>query len=159
MKRVLGLAIFSTLGIVACGSGPMAADPVPVAACQQRNTGTLVMANNSTNLLPRDVYIDGGSIGTLPYGSQFTRDVTAGVAHPVEFRSTVSGGIVSTASPNIVQCTTLTLTNTSRRRAKATTIVRTVGLSAPICSLLVVIGACSRRVLQAGSESEAEPLG
>jgi hypothetical protein len=109
MNRILGVAIISTLGIVGCGSNPITADPIP--PCQQRNTATLVMVNNSGNLLPRDVYIDGGSIGTLPYGSQFSRDVTAGVAHPVEFRSTVSGAIVSSASPNIVQCTTFTLTN------------------------------------------------
>jgi len=86
--------------------------PPPTPACETNHTGTLIVVNHAANLLPRDVYVDGANWGTLPYGSQFTREVAAGVPHPVECRDTATGRIVSTAQPNIAQCQAYTLTNT-----------------------------------------------
>jgi len=99
---------------IACGGSntPTAPTPAPVPDCQAHNTATLVMVNSATNLLPREVYLDGADIGLLPFGSQLQRTISAGVAHPVEFRSAVNGIVVSNAQPNLVQCSTFTLTNT-----------------------------------------------
>jgi hypothetical protein len=91
-------------------SGPLPCTYPP--ACEVNHTGTLVLVNNAAPLTPRDVYLDGGFIGTLPYGSQFTREVAAGVAHSVKFVSSITGVVVSTAQPIVNQCSTSTLSNT-----------------------------------------------
>jgi hypothetical protein len=96
-----------------CGSSPTApAPPPPAPACQTNNTATLILVNNSDFLIPRDAYLDGAFIGTIPYGNSVTREISAGVAHPVLFRSSINGSLISSAQPNLVRCSSFTLTNT-----------------------------------------------
>lgn len=108
MKRLILLALLFTIG---CGGkgNPVAPAPV-VPECQLRNSATLILVNNA--LSSRDAYLDGAFIATLgSSGGSITRDVSAGVAHPVVFRSSINGVAVSSASPNIIQCQSFTLTN------------------------------------------------
>ena len=118
-NRVPAIGLWMGLiALSACGSSPVAPAPVPVPvpipvpACQTNSTATLILANQSVSLTPRDVYLDGVFLGTVPYGSTVTRDVSAGVPHPVVFRSTLTGLAVSNAQPNLIQCSSSTLTNT-----------------------------------------------
>lgn len=126
MRRLLALLVLCS--IAACGSDPVApaptcqdrtatnfGGPLPCTfppECERNHTGTLVLINRGVTLTPRDAYVDGANVGTIPYGSQITLTVTAGIAHNVVFRSTIGGGVVSTAQPIVNQCSSFTLTNT-----------------------------------------------
>jgi hypothetical protein len=111
MKPICIAVLGAVVALSACGGDSNPIEPSKP-TCEVHNTATLTIVNSSTNLLPRNVELDGTVLGVLPYGSQLQREVSAGVAHPVTFRSTSSGFVVSTASPNLIQCSTFTLTNT-----------------------------------------------
>ena len=79
--------------------------------CQLHNTGTLVLKNNAANLQPRDAIVNGADWGTIPWGSQISRDVVAGATYTVVFTATSNGvAVTAPAAEIVVQCSTTTLT-------------------------------------------------
>jgi len=99
------------LGVVlsACGNSPVA--PAPVPECAYNHTGDLVLVNLSDSGAPRDVYVDGHIVTTLPYGNQAVVTADAGVVHTVEWVSTITGGTRDVTRVLVDECTTTTLTN------------------------------------------------
>lgn len=98
------------MGVVisACGhSNPIA----PVLECEVDHTGDLDLINLSDNLAPRDVYVDGHIVTTIPSGGHVIVAAAAGRVHTVEWVSTLSGATVDVTRVGVDECTTTTLTN------------------------------------------------
>ena len=90
----------------ACGT------PVePIPQCEYDQTGALVLVNLSDSGAPRDVYVDGAIVTTLPYGAQTVITASARVVHTVEWVSTITGGTRDVTRVALDVCTTTTLNN------------------------------------------------
>ena len=89
-----------------CG-GPV--EPIP--ECEYNQTGDLVLVNFSDSGAPRDVYVDGHIVTTLPFGSQAVVTLAARVIHDVEWVSTITGGTRDVTRVAVDVCTTTTLNN------------------------------------------------
>jgi hypothetical protein len=94
------------LTLSACGN-PVA----PIAACEYDQTGDLVLVNLSDSGAPRDVYVDGHIVTTLPYGAQTVVTASAPVVHTVEWVSTITGGTRDVTRVAVDVCSTTTLNN------------------------------------------------
>ena len=90
-----------------CGGNPVA----PVPQCAYDHTGDLVLVNLSDAGTPRDVYVDGHFVTTIPYGGQIVVAAAAGVVHTVEWVSTISGDTRDVTRVLVDECTPTTLTN------------------------------------------------
>jgi hypothetical protein len=106
--RIAGLAIL--LAVTACGGKSPAAPTVP--ACQQNNTAELTFGNRSTSNTTYDVMLNGSRVTTVAPGNNSSPyTLAAGTAHSVSFRITnTTIAACNTASPNLAQCTSQTLT-------------------------------------------------
>ena len=60
---------------------------------------------------PRDVYVDGHIVATVPYGAQIVVTADAGVVHSVEWVSTITGGTRDLTRVVVDECRPTTLTN------------------------------------------------
>lgn len=92
------------LAVFLSGCSPVA----PIGGCQ---TGDLDLVNLSDNLAPRDVYVDGHFVATLPSGAHIVVTAAAGVVHTVEWDSTFTGNTLDVTRVLVDECTTTTLTN------------------------------------------------
>jgi hypothetical protein len=102
-KYVLLLGLVVTLS--ACHGNPAGPE------CAFEDTGDLVLVNLSDSGAPRDLYVDGRFVTTLPYGNQAVVTADAGVIHTVEWVSTISGNTRDVTRVAVDQCTTTTLNN------------------------------------------------
>jgi len=93
------------LMLSACHGNPIGPD------CAYDHTGDLVLVNLSDSGAPRDLYVDGGFVTTLPYGNQALVTADAGLAHTVEWVSTISGNTRDVTRVIVDECTTTTLNN------------------------------------------------
>lgn len=100
-------AALLSVALSACGGTPV--QPIP--QCEYDQTGDIVLANFSDSGAPRDVYVDGHIVTTLPFGSQTVVEVAAGVVHTVEWVSTITGGTRDVTRVAVDVCTTTTLNN------------------------------------------------
>jgi hypothetical protein len=101
--RLTSLAVI----LSACGGNPVA----PLPQCAYDHTGDLVLVNLSDAGTPRDVYVDGHLVTTIPYGGQIVVAAAAGVVHTVEWVSTITGGTRDVTRVLVDECTPTTLTN------------------------------------------------
>jgi len=101
-------AVLAWLAVVltAC-SGPVA----PTPQCAYDHTGDLVLVNLADTGNPRDVYVDGHFVTTVPYNGRIVVAAAAGVVHTVEWVSTISGATLDTTRVLVDECTPTTLTN------------------------------------------------
>jgi hypothetical protein len=105
---VVRLAFVALLPIALSGCG----NPVePLPACEYNQTGDLVLVNLSDSGAPRDVYVDGAIVTTLPYGGQTVVTASARFVHTVEWVSTITGGTRDVTRVALDVCTTTTLNN------------------------------------------------
>lgn len=104
--ELIGIALLGVL-LTVCGRNPVA----PLADCEINHTGDLDLVNLSDNLAPRDVYVDGDLVATVPSGSHVIVTAAAGAVHAVEWVSTISGATVDVTRVLVDQCATTTLTN------------------------------------------------
>ena len=100
-------AVLLSVALSACGGSPV--EPVP--ACEAEQTGDIVLVNLSDSGAPRDVYVDGHIVTTLPFGAQAVVTAAAGVVHTVEWVSTITGGTRDVTRVAVDVCTTTTLNN------------------------------------------------
>jgi hypothetical protein len=111
VKAVLAkrLTCLLLLGLMVsdCGGNPVA----PTAECRLDHTGDLDLVNLSDNFAPRDVYVDGRIVTTVPSGGHIIVTAAAGVVHTVEWVSTVTGASLDVTRVLVDECTTTTLTN------------------------------------------------
>src|SRR5215210_8495688 len=103
-----GLIVVLVMAASACGGNPTSPS---VPDCEYYDTGTLVLVNRAETLTPRDVYVDGRFVAVVPYGNQVVVNPSAGVAHTVEWVSTLGGGTVDVARVFIDTCLTSRITN------------------------------------------------
>ncbi len=96
------------LGVTLCACG---GNPVAVPACELDHTGDIDLVNLSDNFAPRDVYVDGHIVTTVPSGGHTIVSADAGVVHTVEWVSTASGASLDVTRVLVDECTTTTLTN------------------------------------------------
>lgn len=101
------IALFAVM-LPACGGSPVG--PV-VAECELNHTGDLDLVNLSDNFAPRDVYVDGHLVTTVPSGGHIIVTAAAGVVHTVEWVSTITGVTLDTTRVAIDECSTTTLNN------------------------------------------------
>jgi len=103
------LAVISLFGlfVCACGGSPVA----PIPECALDHTGDLDLVNLSDNLAPRDAYVDGHIVTTVPSGGHIIVSASAGVVHTVEWVSTLSGATLDVTRVLVDECETTTLTN------------------------------------------------
>jgi hypothetical protein len=103
------LICIGAIGIMlsACGSSPVA----PAPECALNHTGDLDLVNFSDNLAPRDAYVDGHFVTTVPSGGHIIVTAAAGAIHTVEWVSTISGATLDVTRVLVDECTTTTLTN------------------------------------------------
>jgi hypothetical protein len=108
MIRVTVLAAALTAMLVSgCGGSPAA----PIPECALDHTGDLDLVNLSDNLAPRDVYVDGHIVTTVPSGGHIIVSAAAGVVHTIEWVSTITGASLDVTRVLVDECTTSTLTN------------------------------------------------
>jgi hypothetical protein len=109
LARLKYSALVSLLTVVlsACGGNPV--EPIP--QCEYDRTGDLVLINLADSGAPRDVYVDGHIVTTIPYGGQIVVAVAAGVVHTVEWVSAISGGTRDVTRVVVDECRPTTLTN------------------------------------------------
>jgi hypothetical protein len=77
----------------------------------RRFAGDLVLVDLSDAGTPRDVYVDGHFVTTVPYSGQIVVAAAAGVVHTVEWVSTISGHTRDVTKVVVDECTPTTLTN------------------------------------------------
>ena len=106
-----GGVVLLVLWATACGGSPTAPDGPQIPDCELYDTGTLVLVNVGETLTPRDAYVDGNFVDTIPYGNQIALAVDASVVHTVEWVSTIRGEVVSSARLVVDTCSRYTLTN------------------------------------------------
>ena len=99
---------FITVALSACGGSPVA--PV-IAECELNHTGDLDLVNLSDNLAPRDVYVDGHIVTTVPSGGHIIVAAAAGLVHTVEWVSSLTGATLDTTRVAVDECSTTTLNN------------------------------------------------
>ena len=100
-------AVLLSAALSACGGSPV--EPLP--RCEYDQTGDIVLVNLSDSGAPRDVYVDGHIVTTLPYGAQTVITASARVVHTVEWVSTITGGTRDVTRVALDVCTTTTLNN------------------------------------------------
>ena len=93
-----------------CGCGGNPVGPA-IPECALDHTGDLVLVNLSDNLAPRDAYVDGHIVTTIPSGGHTIVTAAAGVVHDVEWVSTITGASLDVTRVLVDECTTTTLTN------------------------------------------------
>ena len=103
---ILGVAVAATL-VSGCSGNPVA----PIPECALDHTGDLDLVNLSDNFAPRDVYVDGHIVTTVPSGGHIIVNAAAGVVHTIEWVSTISGASLDVTRVLVDECTTSTLTN------------------------------------------------
>lgn len=103
----VAIVVFA-LPFAACGGNPVA--PV-IPACELDHTGDLDLVNLSDNFAPRDVYVDGHIVTTVPSGGHITVTAAAGVVHTVEWVSTITGLTLDTTRVAVDECSVTTLNN------------------------------------------------
>jgi hypothetical protein len=95
------------VALSSCGGSPVA----PVPECAYNHTGDLDLVNLSDNLAPRDAYVDGHLVTTIPSGGHIVVTAAAGLVHTVEWVSTITGASLDVTRVLVDECTTTTLTN------------------------------------------------
>ena len=105
-----GIVLIGILGVTLCACGGSPVAPA-LAECELDHTGDLDLVNLSDNFAPRDVYVDGHIVTTVPSGGHIIVTAAAGVVHTVEWVSTVSGATLDTTRVAVDECTTTTLNN------------------------------------------------
>lgn len=75
------------------------------------HTGDLDLVNLSDNLAPRDAYVDGHLVTTIPSGGHIIVTAAGGRVHTVEWVSTITGASLDVTRVLVDECTTTTLTN------------------------------------------------
>ena len=108
MRRRAWSVLAGILAVTICACGP--AEPV-ILECELDHTGDLDLVNLSDNLAPRDVYVDGRIVTTIPSGGHVIVTAAAGVVHTVDWVSTISGATLDTTRVAVDECTTTTLNN------------------------------------------------
>src|SRR6267154_5722240 len=104
--KYAGVVLLAGL-LSACGGSPVG----PTRQCAYDRTGDLVLVNLADSGAPRDVYVDGHIVTTIPYGGQIVVAVAAGVVHTVEWVSAISGGTRDVTRVVVDECRPTTLTN------------------------------------------------
>jgi len=105
-------AVRLTCVVLLAGALSACGTPVePLPQCEYDQTGALVLVNLSDSGAPRDVYVDGAIVTTLPYGSQTRVILSARFVHTVEWVSTITGGTRDVTRVAVDVCTTTTLNN------------------------------------------------
>lgn len=106
LMRSAGVVLLTAF-VSACNVNPVS----PYAQCEYDRTGDLVLINLADSRVPRDVYVDGRFVTTVPYGGQIVVAAAAGLVHTVEWVSTISGATRDVTRVVVDECTATTLTN------------------------------------------------
>jgi hypothetical protein len=102
-------AVLAWLAVVLTACSSPVAPVTP--QCAYDHTGDLVLVNLADTGNPRDVYVDGHFVTTVPYNGQIVVAAAAGVVHTVEWVSTISGATLDATRVLVDECTPTTLTN------------------------------------------------
>jgi hypothetical protein len=107
MRRYACIGLLA-IAVAACGDSPTAPS---IPDCEYYDTGTLILINLADTLTPRDAYVDGRFVATVPYGNQTVVNAAARVVHSVEWVSTISGASLDFTRLVVDTCSTSRLTN------------------------------------------------
>ena len=110
LRTAISLVTIACIAVAlsSCGGSPVA--PV-IAECELNHTGDLDLVNLSDNLAPRDVYVDGHIVTTVPSGGHIAVAAAAGLVHTVEWVSTLTGATVDSTRVAVDVCSVTTLNN------------------------------------------------